>query len=143
MLNAGKPHYTQRRPFMHRKLMTLNGTMLTFSLLFFLMILIGCGNGEDLAAQISGKWQLEKDARTIEINLNGEPKSLIVDGRTHSAVVEKIDKDAYVVQVKVETETGNTEVWSFRQIWNDNGSTFKLAFRHGDTTETLVSAGRS
>ncbi len=128
---------------MNQKVIALNGTISTLSLLLFLMMIIGCGNGGDLATQISGKWQGDKDARTVEIKLKDEPQSLIVDGHAHNAVVENIDKDAYVVKVRVEMEAGKTEVWSFRQIWDDNGSTFKLSFLHSGTTETLVSAGQS
>ena len=79
----------------------------------------------------------------MDINLAKEPKSMTIDGRAFNAFVENIDKGSNTVKVKVETEAGKTEVWSIHQVWNDNGSTFKLKFRRNGTTETLESVVNS
>lgn len=79
----------------------------------------------------------------VDINLAAEPKSVIVDGHSYKAAVEKTDKGSFTTVVKVESEDGKTDVWSLRQLWNDNGSAFKLEFKHNGTQETLVPVGRS
>jgi len=112
-----------------------------FSLLF--SIVIGCGSQASLETQISGSWQRAQGNGTVDINLINEPKSLVIDGLAYKAVVEKADKGTLTTLVKVEIESGKTEVWSIRQVWNDNGSAFKLAFRHNGTQEILLPASRS
>jgi hypothetical protein len=110
---------------------------------FLFSLVIGCGSEVSLETQISGSWQRTDGNGTVEINLANEPRSLVIDGQSYKAAIEKIEKGSSTTLVKVEIETGKTEVWSLRQVWNDNGSTFKLAFRHNGTQETLVPAGRS
>ena len=112
-------------------------------LLLFLLVVGGCGSDVNMEAQISGKWKPIKENSIVDINLAQDPKTLIVDGHTYKAVVENIDKGSSTMQVKVETESGKSEVWIIRQVWDDNGSTFKLAFRHNGTTKTLVPAEKS
>lgn len=53
------------------------------------------------------------------------------------------DGASYTVEVAVDTGDGRSDVWSLRQMWQDNGRDFKLAFRHADQTEVLVPVGRS
>jgi hypothetical protein len=112
-------------------------------LLLFLLVVGACGSDVNMEAQISGKWKPIKENGIVDINLAKDPKSLIIDGRTYKAVVEDVDKGSSTMHVKVETDSGKSEVWIIRQIWDDNGSTFKLAFRRNGTTKTLVPAERS
>ena len=115
------------------------------AVVFFLLfvVIIGCGGKAKMENQISGTWQRTEGDGSVEINLAAEPKSLVVDGHSYKAAVENIDRGSFTTLVKVEIETGKTEVWSIRQVWNDNGSAFKLAFRHNGTQETLVAAKHS
>jgi hypothetical protein len=100
-------------------------------------ILIGCSGGEKIQSQISGKWQRTQGEGTVEINLANDPKSLKIGGQTYSATIDKVDKGSHSVHLKVETTAGQMEVWSLRQIWDDNGSSFKIAFNRNGTQETL------
>ena len=126
-----------------RGTLTVQSIVLTVITLVLFSVIIGCGSEASLEKQISGTWQRAQGNGTVDINLINEPKSLVIDGHTYKAVVEKADKGTLTTLVKVEIETDKTEVWSIRQVWNDNGSSFKLAFRHNGTTETLVSPGKS
>ena len=110
---------------------------------FLFSLVIGCGSQASIETQISGSWQRTDGNGTVEINLANEPKSLVVDGQSYKAAIEKIEKGSSTTLVKVEVETGKTEVWSLRQVWNDNGSTFKLAFRRNGSQEILVPVGKS
>lgn len=118
-------------------------TLLTLCASLSLLAFCACSNTADLETQISGKWQRTQGDGLVDIDLSHTPKTLIVDGQSYRAEVEKIDQGTYTVQIKVQNEAGGAEVWSITQKWNDNGSTFKLAFRHNGTTETLVPAGQS
>lgn len=100
-------------------------------------LLIGCSSGEKLQSQISGTWQRTQGGGTVEINLAKEPKSLKIEGKEYPATIEKVDNGKYSVYLKVETTAGQMEAWTFRQIWNDNGSSFKIGFNRNGTQETL------
>jgi hypothetical protein len=123
-----------------KKSMTVQYAISTVIFLLLFSFVIGCGSQANMETQISGSWQRSDGNGTIDINLVNDPKSLVVDGHSYKAVVEKTEKGSFTTLVKVEIETGKTEVWSLRQVWDDNGSTFKLAFRHNGTMETLVPA---
>ena len=127
---------------MRRSLNTQHVILTAVSFILF-SIVIGCGSNADLATQISGKWKPAQGDGIVDINLAKEPKSMTIDGRAFNAFVENLDKGSNTVKVKVETEAGKTEVWSIHQVWNDNGSTFKLKFRRNGTTETLESVVNS
>ena len=123
-----------------KKSMTVQYAISTVVFLLLFSFVISCGSQTNMETQISGSWQRSDGNGTIDINLVNDPKSLVVDGHSYKAVVEKTEKGSFTTLVKVEIETGKTEVWSLRQVWDDNGSTFKLAFRHNGTMETLVPA---
>lgn len=125
-------------PLNRRRLILL----VLFVLCFFLTI-VGCSSGPDMESQLTGKWQRTQGEGTVDINLAGSTKTVALDGHTFPAVVEKIDKGTFTVKLKVEVAAGKSEEWSLTQRWNDNGSSFKIAFRHNGTTETLVPAGQS
>jgi hypothetical protein len=106
-------------------------------------MVVGCGSKETLETQISGSWQRTQGDGTVEINLDKSPMSLVFDGKTYAASIDKVDKGNNNVHLKVVMDNGTSEEWILHQIWNDNGSTFKLAFRHNGSEETLVPAKQS
>lgn len=116
--------------------------VMVFAFIVVFMV-IGCGNGEKLETQLSGSWKRVQGDGTVEINLEKSPPSLVFDGKSYPATISKVDKGKNSVHLKVTTENGTSQEWLLHQIWNDNGSTFKLAFSHNGTQETLVSAGKS
>jgi hypothetical protein len=123
-----------------------NGFPLKISVIAILVVglfLWGCAAETDLPTQISGKWKLEKGDKVVEVNLTKDPKTVVIDGQSYPAVIEKIDKDTFMVDLQVETAAGKKEVWSLRQVWNDNGSTFRLAFSHDGVHEVLQSADKT
>jgi hypothetical protein len=112
-------------------------------LLFAVSLLIGCGGGEDLSTQISGTWQNGDGDCNVQINLAAEPKTVTLDGHPYPATIDKVDMGVYSVHLKVETETGKSEEWIIRQVWDDNGNSFSLAFTHNGTQQKLVHCGQS
>jgi hypothetical protein len=127
---------------MRRSLKIQSAVVAVFAFMIVGMV-IGCGNEEKLETQISGSWQRTQGDGTVEINLEKSPMSLVFDGKTYAATIDKVDKGKNSVHLKVAAENGTSEEWILHQIWNDNGSAFKLAFSHSGTKETLVPAGRS
>ena len=111
--------------------------------LFAVSLLIGCGGGEDLSTQISGTWQNGDGDCNVQINLAAEPKTVTLDGTAYPATIDKVDMGVYSVHLKVEAEPGKSEEWIIRQVWDDNGSSFGLAFIHNGTQEKLVKCGQS
>ena len=125
---------------------TLNAkdfTLFTVCLIFILLAFSACSSKADLETQVSGKWQRTQGDGIVDINLATNPKTLMIDGRSYTAEIEAVDQGTYTVKVKVQAPSGDPEVWSLSQKWNDNGSSFKLAFRHNGTTETLVPINKS
>jgi hypothetical protein len=108
--------------------------------LFFLLIVSGCSSSgagsQDLQTQMSGQWKRDQ-GDTVVIDLAKDAPSLTVEGRVYSAVIEKVDKMSNTIEVKVETENGESQNWFIHQIWNDNGSTFKLQLRRNGNTDVL------
>jgi hypothetical protein len=128
---------------MHPK-MTTPTRSYTIAILFVFVIGIGgCSKSGNLTNEVSGKWQTEQGNSVVEINLADDSSSLTIDGHSFKGVVDKIDNGNNVVHINVETEGGNKEEWTIHQVWNDNGSAFKLILRRNDTTDTLVPVGRS
>jgi ABC-type oligopeptide transport system substrate-binding subunit len=139
MLN---PQY-QRRRIMTKQL-TNRRCIISFAVLSMFMVTIaGCSSGTDLTTEFSGKWKNEQDNSTVVINLAKDSSSMVIDGHTYKGVVDTIDKGTQTVHVKVTSDGGNTEIWSLHQVWNDNGSAFKLKLRRNGAAETLVPVGHS
>lgn len=127
---------------MRRSLKVQSVVVTVFALIMFAMV-IGCASEEKIETQISGSWQRTEGDGTIEIKLDNSPISLVFDGKTYAATIDKVDKGHNSVHLKVATDNGTSEEWILQQVWNDNGSSFKLAFLHNGTREILVSAKRS
>jgi hypothetical protein len=116
---------------------------LSAALLFTVSLLIGCGSGENLPTQISGTWQRAEGDCNVQISLAAEPKTVTLDGHPYPATIDKVDMGVYSVHLKMETEPGQAEEWIIRQVWDDNGISFSLAFTHNGTREKLVNCGHS
>jgi len=120
-------------------------TLIVLVPLFFLLIVGGCsssGGSQDLQTQMTGQWKRDQ-GDTVVIDLAKDAPSLTVDGHVYSAVIEKIDKMSNTIELKVETENGEAQNWFIHQVWNDNGSTFKLQLRRNGTTEVLKPVAQS
>ncbi len=127
---------------MRRSLKIRSAVVTVFAFIIAGMV-IGCASKEKLETQISGSWQRTQGDGIVEIILDKSPMSLVFDGKTYAASIDKVDMGSNSVHLKVATDKGASEEWVLHQVWNDNGSTFKLAFRHNGTQETLLPAGRS
>ena len=101
------------------------------------MAFVGCtgGTGNKLS-DISGIWKRGNDGTMIEINLSGEQNFLKIGDKTVAATVKSIQD--YVISLDVKAGNGQTEKWTLMQVWDDNGSTFDLAFNHNGTKDKLT-----
>lgn len=121
------------------RLQKVQGVILAVAFIFSVSILIGCSSGENLQSQVSGTWQRAQNEGTVEINLKDDLNSLKINDKKYTATIEKVDKGNYSVYLKVENTNGQIEDWNLRQIWDDNGSSFKLAFNKNGIKEILES----
>ena len=120
--------------------------VLTLFVFFTLSFVSGCSStssSTDLPKDLSGTWQRTKGEGTVEIQLAKEPMSVMMDGKTYPAHITKVDNGSYSLHIKVENSAGQPEEWILRQVWNDNGSDYSLAFIHEGTNEKLVSKQHS
>lgn len=101
------------------------------------MAFVGCtgGTGNKLS-DISGIWKRGNDGTMIEINLSGEQNFLKIGDKTVAATVKRVQD--YVISLDVKAGNGQTEKWTLMQVWDDNGSTFDLAFNHNGTKDKLT-----
>ena len=121
-------------------------TLIVLVPLFFLLIVVGCSSSgagsQDLQTQMTGQWKRDQ-GDTVVIDLAKDAPSLTIDGQVYAAVIEKVDKMSNTVELKVETESGEAQKWFIHQVWNDNGSSFKLQLRRNGTTDMLSPVGQS
>ena len=101
------------------------------------LVFVGCSSGSgNKLADISGFWKRGNDGIMIEINLAGEHNFLKIGDKTVEATVKSVQDD--VVSLDVKAGNGQIEKWTLMQVWDDNGSTFNLAFRHNGTKDKLT-----
>jgi hypothetical protein len=120
-----------------REFFKLQRAILTVVSIFTVSLLIGCSSAETFQSQFGGKWEGTQGEGTVEINLGKDNVSMKINDKLYSATIDKVDKGNLTVYLKVETTAGQTEDWTLRQIWDDNGSSFKIAFNHNGTKEIL------
>lgn len=126
-----------------RRLLTVKRSAITPVLMFMLAMVISCASAEKLENQISGTWQRTETQETVVINLVDDSKSIAIGEKTYPATIEKVDIGNYLVNLKVQTESGAAEIWTLRQVWNNNGSDFKLVINRTGNQETLVHSKHS
>ena len=100
--------------------------------------LAGCSKKGDLLQQVSGQWQNDQNKGTVEIQLAGDKKSMTVNGQTYPVTVEAVEMMNYVVSLKVQNGGPKPEDWTLRQMWDESGNSFKLAFSHSGEREILI-----
>jgi hypothetical protein len=104
---------------------------------------MGCSSAENLQSQVSGSWKRTQGQGTVEIDLEGNPNTLKINEKLYTATIDKIDKGTFSVHLKVEITPGEMEDWTLRQIWDDNGSSFKIAFNHNGAKEILEARAKT
>jgi len=119
------------------RLLKLQRVILTVVFIFTVSIMIGCSSAETFQSQFSGTWEGTQGEGIVEINLGEDNNAMKINDKIYPATINKIDKGNYIVYLKVETTAGQLEDWTLRQIWDDNGSSFKIAFNHNGTKEIL------
>ncbi len=65
----------------------------------------------------------------------------LLSDQTYFVNVDKIEMDRYQVNLKVKSGSDQPELCTIRAIWNDVGSSFKLAFEHSGKSRMLVPKG--
>jgi hypothetical protein len=127
-----------------QRLQAIKCTIVTVLAVFGLALVVGCsgGSSKDLTKDISGTWQRVKGDGTVDIHLSQEPLTVTVDGKTFPATITKVDDGSHSLHIKLENN-GKPEEWILRQVWNDNGSNYTVAFIHDGTNEKLVSKQHS
>lgn len=110
----------------------------TLALAFALcMVFVGCSGGSgNKLADISGIWKSGNDGTMIEINLVGGQNFLKIGGKTVETSVNSVQGDK--VSLDVKGDNGEMEQWTLFQQWDDNGSSFSLAFRRNGTNDKLT-----
>ncbi len=103
------------------------------------LIASGCSmdNSGKLLKEVSGVWARDQGAGTIAINLSGDTKTLVVDGQSYAATVERVEMGNHVIDLRVQNGSGEPELWSLREVWDDMGVNCKLVFSHNGEKETL------
>ena len=112
---------------------------------FWMMIVVlgliasGCSmdNSGKLLKEVSGVWARDQGSGTVAINLSGDSKTLVIDGQSYAATVERVEMGNHVVDLKVQNGSAQPEKWSIREVWDDMGVNYKLVFNHNGEKEIL------
>lgn len=97
----------------------------------------GCSSKQSIVSEMSGTWKSDKTNEPIKINLSGDQKAIGIGGNTVPVTVKNIDEGTLMVKMEAKPANGSAAVWSLRQVWNDNGSSFIIKFDHDGEQETL------
>lgn len=98
----------------------------------------GCGSQKNLMSEMTGTWKSDKNSEPIKINLSGEQKAIEIGSNTVPVTVTQVDEGTNIVKVDAKPASGNAAVWSLRQVWNNNGSSFSIIFDHDGVEEKLT-----
>jgi hypothetical protein len=102
----------------------------------FIFGIIGCGDsGKSDVANFNGAWQNPVNQQKVVLNLNGDSKTIAIDGKTLPVTIKKSEADRYSLHVS-DPVLGEKE-WKIYRIWDDNGSTFTLRLEHDGKTQDL------
>jgi hypothetical protein len=119
-------------------------TVLLFALILAVgLTTVGCSGKNKLLEEISGQWQDSQNHSVVDIHLFGDEKSVTVGGQPYPVDIEKIEMINYLVQLKVTSSAAEPESWTIKEIWEENGASFKLSFKHNGISEVLVPKGQS
>ena len=113
--------------------------VLALTALVCLSVLAGCGASKaDMLAQCSGTWKSAKGDETVNIQLLGDSKHIVINGDAYPASIKSVDNGTNVTWLKVEKGDGSSAEWMLQQRWNDNGSAFSLLFSHDGNRDVLT-----
>jgi hypothetical protein len=128
-----------------RSLAPTGGIMRNLNWLIALTIVVvsgfmysGCGNQGNMISEMSGTWRSDKNSELIRINLSGDQKAIEIGSSSVPVAINEVDEGAYVIRMDANPANGDATVWSLKQIWDDNGSSFTLQFSHDGVEETLT-----
>lgn len=97
---------------------------------------VGCGDsGKSGVASFNGVWQNPSNHLKIELNLNGEKQTILVDGKTLPIQIKEYEVDRYSFLIS-DPASGDKE-WKVFRIWDDNGSSFSMKLERDGKTEVL------
>ncbi len=118
----------------------LNLVIILMAIVAVSFMFTGCGGNENIMSEMTGTWKSDKDGAAIKINLSGEQKTIEIGGNAIPVTIKKIDESSYSVRVDAKLANGKTSEWSFRQVWDESGSSFIIKFDHNGEVETLTHA---
>lgn len=108
------------------------------------LITFGCSGKNKLLKEVSGQWQDNQDHTLVEIHLLGNDKSVTVDGHHYPVSIEKVEMINYLVQLKVQNGSAEPESWTIKELWDENGASYKLSLNHNNgRKEVLVPKAQS
>jgi hypothetical protein len=102
------------------------------------LITTGCSGKNKLLEEVSGQWLDNQDHTMVDIHLVGDSKTVSVDGHPYPVSVEKVELINYLVQLKVQNGSAEPESWIIRELWDENGASFKLSFNRSGQKEVLI-----
>ena len=118
----------------------LNLVIMIAAIFAAVFMFTGCGSNGSIMSEMTGTWKSVKDGAAIRIDLSGEKKSVEIGGNAIPVTIKKVNESGYIVRVEAHLADGNTSEWTFRQVWNENGSSFTIKFDHNGEIETLTHA---
>ena len=106
-----------------------------FALVVFIgFFMISCGGSatDEANSGINGVWKSDDGDKVITININGESKTIEMDGKIMPVTIESDTYKSMIVQVQEDAD--KMSKWTFQKVWNDNGSSFTVILTLPDGT---------
>ncbi len=148
-IDSGKPGTEQALEKQKRHDQTFHppkgGIMRNLNIVIILTIVValgfmysGCGETKSMMSEMTGTWKSDKNNEPIRIDFSGKQKAIEIGSSTVPVKINNVDEGSYMVKIDATLANGNAAVWSLRQVWDDNGSSFTIKFNHDGVEETLT-----
>jgi hypothetical protein len=124
------------------KARSLSSLFIVFTLAIGL-ITLGCSGKNKLLKEVSGQWQDSQNNTLVDIHLVGNDKSVTVNGQPYPVSVDKVEMINFLVQLKVQNGSSESQEWTLKELWDENGAHYKLSFNHNGQSDVLVPKAQS
>ena len=108
------------------------------AILAIALITFGCSGKNKLLNEVSGQWQNSQNQTMVDIHLVGDNKSVTVGGHPYPVLIDKVEMINFLIELKVQDGAAKPEAWTIKELWDENGTSFKLSFNHSGENEVLV-----
>lgn len=98
------------------------------------------GGDSQILSEVSGVWRADGDGTMLTIDVGDEKKAILFNGEPIPPVnIKSIDENNKIVNLRIGPPGDKFQIWSLRQIWDEQGEGFNLVLTLPDGTQDSLS----